>query len=222
MESETLEQFDDSRCHTFGWCTDSGAERGIADQTVRIVPAYRDKYRPGDPRIYFWPWVLFIPGHLHVLFNALEESAKSLDIADNCFDNLGDVIGFLNDRELVRKFRYDCLPPEEQAHFSVGATEHLDWRWEFLCAAIMAVLSRWALLVRWFNIDTLAKSESGRLDRKILRSVEAILKDRLFPLHCEMFLLVGRVVEQFASRLEGCECHAEIWKKTTNVGSQTG
>ena len=214
MESASPEDFDQKRKSVRGFTGDQGAERGIPEETVKILPGYRDKYRSNDPMNFMWPWALYVIGHLHLLFNALEEACKSASIAEKFFDSLQDVCSFLNDQDLRRKFMHECCPNEAvRKKFVAFHKRHIDWRWEFLCDAINGVLDIWADLCAYYDYEKMSKSESGKLDRKVLRAVQEVINDKMFVLIANIFLAVGRVVEKFASRLEGCHCHSEIWKK---------
>ena len=214
MESDSLDDFDIKRKGVRGFTTDQGPERGIGDETVRVIPEYKDRYSAADPRVFMWPWALFIMGHLHLLFNALEEACKGLSISSKFFDQLSDICAFLNDADLRRKFQFECLPDEAaRSKFASSMKQHIDWRWEFLCAACKAVLERWELLCRYFDMGKMTRSEAGRLDRKVLKAMKDIMEDKLFPLLCAIFLAIGSVIEKCASRLEGCECHQHVWTK---------
>ena len=58
METEDREQFDELRCSVCGITTDQGAEKGLADETVRILPAYRDTPTTGGVQDFLWPRAL--------------------------------------------------------------------------------------------------------------------------------------------------------------------
>ena len=78
MESETLADFDARRCSLRGVTTDQGAERGMADETANILPHCKGKYAAVDPMSFMWPRAFYIMGHLHLLYNALEEACKGM------------------------------------------------------------------------------------------------------------------------------------------------
>ena len=89
--------------------------------------------------------------------------------------------------------------------------KHIDWRWEFLCAAILSIMELWGDVVEHFDYERMISSDGGKLDRKLLKKVQAIKDDCLFYVLLGIFLTIGQVVERCASRLEGCECHKHIW-----------
>ena len=116
MESEDMNQFDVIRSSVRGFASDQGAERGMGDETVTILPEYRGRYIATDPMNYLWPCCLFVMGHLHLLFNALEEACKGMgELSTKFFDALRSLCAFLNDSELRRQFQFDCCPDQQSA-----------------------------------------------------------------------------------------------------------
>ena len=81
MEARDDTDFEDIRREVFGITTDQGAEKAINDTTVNILPKFRDRYASNNPLSWLWPFALFIAGHMHVLYNALEEACKSITVA---------------------------------------------------------------------------------------------------------------------------------------------
>eukprot|EP00959_Pyramimonas_sp_CCMP1952_P016824 356795-Pyramimonas_sp.AAC.1 len=80
--------------------------------------------------------------------------------------------------------------------------------------AIIAVMAAWRDVCDNFNAAVMAASETGRLDRQILDEVARVVGDRwAFAAVAEMFRMFAAIVEKYASRLEGCECHSWIWKR---------
>ena len=80
-----------------------------------------------------------------------------------------------------------------------------------MCAAIKAVLDVWAPLCQYFDLEKMTRSESGRLDRQLLRRVLELLKDTQFVMTAHIYMAIGSIIEKYASRLEGCHCHSHIW-----------
>ena len=166
------------------------------------------------------PRALIILGHMHILFNALEEAGKFLPSSSGFFDNLNDACSFICDPELRRKFMFDCLPPPDRKQYSTCPKQNTAWRWEFLCAALSAVMDRWHLVTQHFDLAKMVRSDAGKLDKKLFSRIATLVKDKMFIVHCAIFFTIGTVVELGASRLEGCECHGDIWKKTTNANGK--
>ena len=58
---------------------------------------------------FLFPRCLFMPGLLHMLWNALEETLTSADGWDAYVDNLRAVMAFLTDRPLRQRFVHTCM-----------------------------------------------------------------------------------------------------------------
>ncbi|CAK0867379.1 unnamed protein product, partial [Prorocentrum cordatum] len=231
MECERESDFEERRCEVFGIATDQGAEAKIHDQAANIVPFWDGKYAALDPRSWLWPFVLFVTGHLHLLFNALEEACKQVSVATGFFSNLATMCKFSGDSGMREKFqKHCCIGRACAGKFNHFANHRIDWRWEFMSPAIIAVMAVWHDVCDNFNAAVMAASETGRLDRKILDEVARVVGDRwAFAAVAEMFRMFAAIVEKYASRLEGCECHSWIWKrkrkhssKLNDLGGLTG
>ena len=68
MESADEAAFHKKRCEVRGGTTDQGTEAGIGNNTVRILTSMSTKYVD-----FMYPRMLPMAGHLHMLYNALEE-----------------------------------------------------------------------------------------------------------------------------------------------------
>ena len=213
-ESADQAQFDTVRKEVRGFCTDQGAERGICDETARILPGFVGESF-ANKNAWLWPRALWVPGMLHLLFNALEESCKKLDVAERFFVALASVFAVFGELDVRRKFQNDCCETrQEKAAFETGGRHHVDWRWEFMGPALEWVLDHWDMIVLRWDLAKMLLSESGALTRKAFHEVSAIIKDwPQFPLLAEMFLAAGRLMEWWAGALEGCECHKAVWTK---------
>ena len=62
------------RCKVRGGTTDQGTEAGMGNNTVRILTSMSTKYDDGSDMDFMYPRMLPIAGHLHMIYNALEES----------------------------------------------------------------------------------------------------------------------------------------------------
>ena len=105
MESESLDKFHEVRCEIRGFTSDQGTERKLPEVPVAILSACRDAYEPSDPMSYMYPRCLAMPGHLHILFNALEEAVKSLSISAKFLERLRSLQSFLSNRQLRQRFQ---------------------------------------------------------------------------------------------------------------------
>ena len=142
MESTTYEDFDETRNEVFGTTIDSEMIKDVGDEPVSLVEAYRGTHSVEDPQSRLYPNNLHVPGHLHILFNALESAIKALDESQEFFDALTAIQNVLCNSQLRAKFRAQCLTEMEALSFVHYSTVHIDWRWEFLCKAVVEILAR--------------------------------------------------------------------------------
>jgi len=214
--SETADSadFNTVRKEVRGFCTDQGAERGVCDETVRILPG-----RLGVPfqntAAWMWPFALYVPGMLHIIFNALEEACKKLDVAERFFGALASLFAVFGEPDLRRKFQNDCCrTPQQKAAFETGGRHHVDWRWEFLGPALEWVADHWAFIVECWDQAKMEYSESGRLKRKVFDEVSVLVKWTPFPLLVEMFKAAGQLLERWAGALEGASATKRFGRRS--------
>ena len=214
-ESDDEDGFEEIRCNVFGVTTDQGAERGIVDEAVGILEAFRGKYSATDPKSFLWPNALMMVGHLHVLFNALAEACKHLDVSEDFFATLAILCAFMSNVQLRRKFQATCVAgkaiKQRLDHFT---KTHVDWRWEFLGPALERIGYIIIPLAEHFALEGMLASEQGKGECKLLRDLHAVLSDiSMFRIHMEMFAVIASIVEFYSSKLEGCLCHGGIWRQ---------
>ena len=138
MESGILEKFEVSRLEIAGTTIDSEVTKDPGDEPVSLLHQFRDKYGPDDVKGRMFPKSLHIPGHLHIISNALETAVGKLDFAEEFMESLTMIQAFLSDKQLRNKFRSSCLK-EGSVEFKMFAnysTVHISWRWEFLSKAL--------------------------------------------------------------------------------------
>ena len=78
MESEDPVDFEEVRCEVMGMTTDQGPEKSMHDEIAGVVDFLSGKYSSADAKAYLWPHVLYVAGHMHLLWNALEETCKAV------------------------------------------------------------------------------------------------------------------------------------------------
>ena len=76
METGTVELMNRKRMAFRGAATDQGTEKDIGDTFISILPQFRNTYANNDPDIWFYPKLLEMPDHLHVIYNSLERHVK--------------------------------------------------------------------------------------------------------------------------------------------------
>ena len=214
-ESQDEEAFDKKRKQVRGGTTDQGVEAHILDATINIIPRFCGRYSPTSILSFLFPYALFIPGHLHLLYTALEEACKQLAIAETFFKALQSICRFLGGVDLRREFQISCADDACRSKFNHCPRHHIDWRWEFLSRAIVDVLRLWPDLVRCWSLSAMQASEAGKLSAEILKDLDAIVKDPWWLIGVGlMFCAMGCVVDKFAHKLEGCHCHKEVDRET--------
>jgi hypothetical protein len=85
---------------------------------------------------YMFPNQIWTNDHMHMYFNSLEESVKRDDEWNAIDDVLRNGIApFLRSRGLRQRFQSQ-LPIAKQKLFNKHGRIHIDWKWEFLEAAL--------------------------------------------------------------------------------------
>lgn len=221
METSDLSQFEQVRDEVCGLTSDQ-ADMSQADETINVLPQLRGKYAADDPRSFVFPKCLIVIGHLHVLYNALEEACKCLPIAEKWFEQLRALASFLSDGQLRRKFQAMLEGLQCSKLFGTCPRMHIDWRWEFLSACIKhCIVLTFDAMRLHFDADRLAQSDSGsRIGINILNDVRDALSDRTVDVYGYMFRMVAVCIERWAHRLESCHCHAHIWMQARSYADR--
>ena len=119
------------RYGVFNVATDQGTENDVSDSPF-IFPLFSDNLDPMSAAAFTCPRSLFIAGHLHILYNALESSVTSWEFYDSYIVNLRAVQDVLLDTPMRRKLQAVCMQghPLQSLldHYSVV---HIGWRCEF-------------------------------------------------------------------------------------------
>ena len=176
-----------------------------------------------------YPCCLWIPGHLHMFFNALESAVMQQSWGRDFMDNLSNVLNFLGDRDLRRKFQYTCLQGLPCFNkFNQCPKKHADWRLETLEDALKIVLPLLQYLYAHFDGEKLLEG-SQSVSRNKVNDLKATLALPEFPLACELVYVHGKNLGSNASRLESCHCHEHIWtqhvsfkRKRSMLQAETG
>jgi hypothetical protein len=210
MESADLDSFDESRLGFRGWTSDQGTERGIADDGLEIIPQFRGRYDAKSAQSYMYPRMLNVPGHLHILYNALESACKSLPTMEKFTERLKALQRFLCKRPLRRKFVKSCLEAatdDEQQMFMHYSSVHIDWRWEYLSKALDKLIPLLDTLFKFWDESKMLIGETDKSNNSEICDVTKVQGCKHFIEFAEMLRVSGKSIERIAHRLEGCECH---------------
>ena len=87
------------------------------------------KYDDGSDMDFMYPRMLPMAGHLHMIYNALEESFGKSEWGKQFMDNLRVRENVLSDRELRCRLIGKCIAiPAEKRLLESHPTVHVDWR----------------------------------------------------------------------------------------------
>lgn len=224
LESSDEASFHEARSSVLGVTTDQGAERNICDLSVRVLPGFETAGNVEKFDIFLFPKALSVLGHLHLLWNALEEACKSLEISDGFFNEVRVYCNFLSDVGLRRKLQHACMHGHPQRKmFNHFPRTHVDWRWEFLSDALGILMPLLPVLASVFSLNAMLGTCSGSPSSSIeLRNVAAALKNLdMFMIFAEMMLTLALVIQKYSSCLEGCWCHRHIWMRKRTHSART-
>ena len=214
METDSKEGFEATRGGVVNTCSDQGTEKDLNDAPF-VLKGHSENLTPGSPESFTYPNSLYIPGHLHILFNALEEACKAMPVYKVFIEALRALQDFLSDPKWRKKFQATCMAGDARAHmFDHYHVVHIDWRWEFLSRALDKLLVILSIFAECYDEAKILSSESSRpLTSHVVKScTDALLgMKNMLPEIADMLRAHGKALERFAHRLEGCFCHQEIW-----------
>ena len=219
MESDNEQVFHGKRMELLGGLADQGTEKGMGDDRIICIPRF-SQYQPAyeDDR-YMYPVLLMLPGHLRILFNALQEALSSLPSTTEYIEKLRAVESFLSNKQLRQAFQWRCIGnPGVRAQFDNYSTVHIDWKWNFLEKALTKLVPLISVMEKHFDIQKLsgAATAGEQLKDVCLTSVDVTLtSDPCFGTRSELFRSMGFIVNKYASKLETCFCHEDISGKRT-------
>ena len=91
------------RCEEYyGIVADQGTEKGLAD--VHKLSVAGSAGRRGNPATKAYPNALYMPEHLHIIYNALEHSVKKLPLYSEFAPEVRIAENFLSDKSIWRLF----------------------------------------------------------------------------------------------------------------------
>ena len=221
MESSDDKAFHATRNEVRGGVSDQGTEFAIGEETVKSVPRFAHAAFADASQLYLFPLCLWLPGHLHILYNALKEAVESVPGWADYMSELRTVQEFLSDKSLRGSFQFHCCPPDMRHLFDSYSTTHIDWKWEMLGKALTKLVPLIQPLARF--IDTARILNTGRVltAGHLVQLVEHIFKNEpAFAEVSELLRVMGAVVEHYAKQLETCWCHEDTWLQRKSHASR--
>ena len=214
MESEDEVMHAELVAQVFGITSDQGTEKGQADiDTMEEGSVAHVHQSAGAGHLY--PFALWMPEALHILYNALESSIKKLRGHEHWLNRLKSIERFLCDKSMRRLFRL-LFGQDDPEFLKSYSTVHIDWRWEMLSKALDQLLPILRKLRERFDLDRFLRSEDGaKVDANVVREAHVAINSTHFPELSEMMRLHGKILEKYAHRLEGCECHRSLLTSKT-------
>ena len=208
MEAADDESFHSLRYEFKGSCIDQGTERGIAEETVTVIPRYQGSQFTGRAN-FLLPDLLHIPGHLHIIYNAMKSAALSLSFMASFLEHLRALQDLLSSKKLRKKFQASCLPPHVRGQFKHYSTVHIDWRWEFLSKALDRLLPLYPLMCLYWDEAKMRQGETDKIRDTTIVQVSAAISFKSIPEIGEMLRVQGKALETTAHKLEACFCHED-------------
>lgn len=223
LESGSSAGFEKYRYEVKGYCSDQGTEAALADSGCALSPAcdlsewgraLHEAKHSGValvPGSYLLPMCLFIPDHLHVIFGALENAAKSTVGWTAIEGHIRSIARCLRNQSFKDRLIATCVDnPEERRVLQRHTQDLTDWKWEYTGQFLTNIRDTIPILLDRFDLrrfelgcgDRLSKVE-GALAKDL---AEALAQPNLFFL-CDAMRSICRVCDQQATRLEGCRCH---------------
>ena len=186
METSAASEFHAVRSEFVSYCTDQGIEKALADDTVRVLPRFAEDFPGKGPDSYKFPRCLYMVGHLHVFYNALEEACKHLTCDDWYLDCLSTLVNCLSLPWIRQKFMATCVHGLACcSNFKSFPVTQTNWRWETLSLATQRVAGVWDDLVEHWSLEAMQSSDSGSTKPSgQLKDVTAVLKQPTLAVSC--------------------------------------
>jgi len=190
----------------------------MAEMPVEVLKCRRGVFGKGSPLSFLFPSVLGVTEMLHVLWNAFEAMCKDSELFEELQDVLDSLLLAVSDTQLMRKVRgVLCVDdPASEKVFTTKAKMAIDWRWETMVKAMDSILPMYpTMLTKWDEKKLLCSDSSGKTlsSNKIKHCTKALSAMPHFEVVCGLFRQLGKIVYKYASELEICDCHHDLWQK---------
>lgn len=203
------------------WTTDQGLEASLADVpclfaaddqswkailTNERLAASRwssDK----SSKAWLFPKCLGMVDHLHIFFNALEESTQlqaEWDELGKCF---ADLALFLRSRELRSRMVALCVPPSHEHWRSIdwwNISSRFEWKWQYLRQFLRSLIPLLPILQQRYDLQKIKAAgpfsalNTALLHRALIVSSTCASEDRHGPL---LFSLVEQPLAEQGGRM---------------------
>lgn len=167
-----------------------------------------------------WPNAWDVPGHLHMVFNALKKGVQAMRQWPEIEKAFRSIANFLGKRGLRRRFVAKCcvnLGPQT-ALFKYWSGGNFSWRWEKLYVFLVQLVMRLPVLISRYDSGAMAAAgrQAVQVDgeiqddeetKSILGSMQIALQVTSLHFFNEMLYVKVQAVCYEASWIEACYCH---------------
>ena len=218
------------RWSVLGGCSDQGTESKLWDAAFSREPTYEHlddvltRWNDGQlaassdavNACHLFPQGLFLPEHLHILSNALENSIHRSACWMRFEKGLKHVAMVFNTVQYRQRFAQCCLrhaPGHVRKALGSFRRRPLDWRWEYLSEFLDRCVPVLGLLKEYFDADKIRNGSDGDetslgvVENEVFESVAAFLKLDILEPYAEMIRVFATATKQEMQWLEGCDCH---------------
>ena len=212
MKSASEGGYEELRSGVFGFSSDVDNEKGVADidGLEPVMGTGDNQFRIAHQRLY--PNCLYMPEHLHMIYNALQNGVEKIPEHKRWIKQLRAIEHFLSDKSLRRLFMATCMKDDPRKDlFKYYSSVSIDWRWESLSKALDQLSPLFEILQEKWDLAKMMVSDDGKSDAALLREVGEVLKTPYYYEFSEAIRVAGELLEKAARRLEGCECHKDVW-----------
>jgi hypothetical protein len=226
LECGSMEVFGKFRMEVRSLTSDAGTERGLADVPVirdaRSLQAMLHCLRSGELDVsaassaYLYPNCIYMQGHLHILYNALQAAVEKVPGWEGHLVLLRGLNSFFKNLPLRQRFQTLCMSGAGRAEIDLldrYEAANIDWKWEWLSVLLRQLRYLYPVLVKYWNLGAMGAdaSKSEGLQSGLLRVVDKATAAEGFQSMNLILLSVSKAIDRIASKLEGCPCHEDMW-----------
>jgi hypothetical protein len=208
--------------------SDQGAERLLADCAFATEASFANLQKvaqmvTGDELplsshaasdCFMWPNALWIPGHLHLLYNGLENAVKGSGMWGNSFSQgLNALASLLGSIGLRRRFVVTCMGGASAVELSLisgFSKQLLDWRWESLGNLLDKLNPILPTLLKFWDIGKMRGGGDllSEIDNGHVALTDTLLGQRWLHPTLELLRVISHTVVEWGRWLESCQFHS--------------